>query len=391
MHNTDLLIAGGGYNGLALACAVKQNLGEEFSITLVDPRLKASTTDKRAFLLAAGAIRFLKTLGVWEALAPNACCVDRMVITDSKLQDPIRQSLLSFEGEVAEGEPFGFMVAQGALNEALLSRAKTLGVNLIEGAFNHYSETPFALTVTLESKETIKTPLLIGADGANSQVRKAANIQTIGYEYDAAAIVCTIKSEKPHHGTAYEHFLPQGPFATLPLNDNQASLVWTESKSDAQKLLSLPAPFLLDELNQRFGSELGEIALLDKPRMFPLSLMLARDFVKNRVALIGDAAHVIHPIAGQGVNLGLKDVEALCTTLCQTARLGLDYGTELALEPYQTLRRTHTTRMALTTDALNRLFSNNNDALRIARGFGLNVVDRLIPLKKWFIKEAAGV
>jgi 2-octaprenyl-6-methoxyphenol hydroxylase len=366
----DVVIIGGGYVGLSCAVALSQG---GLRVALHDPRLDLPT-DGRAFLMAAGAKRFLTTLGVWEKLT-DLTPVSKMVVTDGKLNQVTRPALLSFAGEVAEGEPFGHMVKQADLMQALLDKAKD--VTLVRESFTKL--------------EDYQARLIIGADGANSAVRRAVNIQTVGHDYDQAGIVCTIKHEYPHENTAYEHFLPAGPFATLPLSDNRSSLVWTESRERAARLVASPKFLFREDLMQRLTTQFGEVEVLDTPKAYPLSLKLARNFIAERVALIGDAAHVIHPIAGQGVNLGLKDVSALCDAVLNHARLGLDFGSSVCLEQYQQARRADTVTMGLTTDALNRLFSNENELLKIIRDTGLGIVDRLPFMKNAFMKRAAGV
>jgi 2-octaprenyl-6-methoxyphenol hydroxylase len=383
-QKTDIFIAGGGYVGLACALGFAQ---KGFKVALCDPRLAASTQDKRAFLMACAARRFLETLGVWAAIAPEANLVEKLVITDSKLNDTVRPTLLAFAGEVAEGEPFGHMVEQGALMTALLEKAKSQGVILLETAFSSLENR----LVKLKNGQEFETTLLIGADGAHSMVRQAAKIGVVGFDYDQVAIVATLAHEKPHENTAFEHFLPAGPFATLPLKDNRSSLVWTEDKKRGENLLKLPSILLQDELQTRFAFALGAVTLLDRPRLFKLSVQMARKFTAPRVALIGDAAHVIHPIAGQGVNLGLQDVVALMNCVESQAKLGLDYGQELALRAYQQERYAASLLMAGTTDGLNRLFSQENMLLRLARDVGLGLVERLPRLKNAFIRRAAGV
>lgn len=386
----DIIIIGGGYVGLTMALALKSQL-QDLKVTLVDPRLTQSLIDKRAFLMATAARRLLEKLDVWNGIKDNAQIVEQMIVTDSKLQDKYRPTLLSFAGEVVAGEAFGHMVEQGALLTALKTACDKKGVEFIHSSFKNYVLVGNKAEVTLENDTSLTCQLVIGSDGANSQVRKAANINMIGWDYSQTALVCTIEHELPHNNCAYEHFLPAGPFATLPLTGNRSSLVWTETKERAEKILNAPIFLQQVDLNERAGTSLGEVKLLDKPRAFPLSLKLARAFISERVALIGDAAHVIHPIAGQGVNLGLRDVEKLTSIVVETAKLGLDYGSELALEPYQTARRTPTLQMAMATDGLNRLFSNESDILRVARDAGLQLVNRIDTLKNRFIKQAAGI
>lgn len=237
----------------------------------------------------------------------------------------------------------------------------------------------------------ISTRLLVAADGARSTIRQAAGIATQGWDYGQSAIVTTVGHERDHNGRAEEHFLPAGPFAILPLKGRRSSIVWTEKISEAERLVALPDAAFHDELEQRFKLHLGEITVVGARRVLPLGFFVARAFIAERIALAGDAAHVIHPIAGQGLNMGLKDVAALAEVIVDAARLGLDPGAATVLERYQRWRRFDTMTMGLATDSLNRLFSNRSDVLRLLRDIGLGMVERLPGLKRLFIREAAGL
>jgi 2-octaprenyl-6-methoxyphenol hydroxylase len=232
--------------------------------------------------------------------------------------------------------------------------------------------------------------LLVGADGGKSQIREQAGIATHGWSYDQSAIVTTVAHERPHNGRAEEHFLPSGPFAILPLTGNRVSIVWTETTREAERMVALPDDAFHDELEKRFGLHLGDLKVVGPRRAFPLGLFTARSFIGERLALIGDAAHIIHPIAGQGLNMGLRDVAALAEAVADAARLGLDIGAADVLERYQRWRRFDTMTMGVATDGLNKLFSNHSDVLRLARDVGLGMVERLPALKRVFIREAAG-
>jgi 2-octaprenyl-6-methoxyphenol hydroxylase len=235
------------------------------------------------------------------------------------------------------------------------------------------------------------TRLLVAADGARSQIRQGAGIATHGWTYDQSAIVTTVGHERDHGGRAEEHFLPAGPFAILPLKGNRSSIVWTEAKGEAERIVALPDDAFHAALEQRFKLHLGEINAVGARRVHPLGFFVARSFIAERIALVGDAAHVIHPIAGQGLNMGLKDVAALAEVIVDAARLGLDPGSATVLERYQRWRRFDTVTMGIATDGLNRLFSNRSDILRLVRDVGLGLVDRVPNLKRLFIREAAGL
>jgi 2-octaprenyl-6-methoxyphenol hydroxylase len=284
------------------------------------------------------------------------------------------------------------MIENHALIEALVQRAKADGVELRAAAVADFKiEGSQAIDVALANGETISARLLVAADGARSAIREAAGIASHGWNYGQSGIVTTVAHERDHGGRAEEHFLPAGPFAMLPLKGRRSSIVWTEQAAEAERIVALPDAAFHDELERRFGLKLGDIEAIGPRRAYPLGLSVARSFVAERLALVGDAAHVIHPIAGQGLNLGLRDVAALAEAIVDAARLGLDPGGAGVLERYQRWRRFDTMTMGLATDSLNRLFSNGSDALRIARDVGLGLVDRLPALKGVFIREAAGL
>ena len=390
-HKTDLVIGGAGFAGLALAIALRQGLGDAFAVTVVDPALKADKSkDPRASAIAAAARRLFEVIEVWDAVAAQAQPILDMVVTDSKLDDAVRPTFLTFGGEVEEGEPFAHMVENRHLVDALVKKATELGVELRAGAVSGFEHVGHAIDVALADGDTISTRLLVGADGARSKIREQAGIATHGWNYDQSAIVTTVAHEREHNGRAEEHFLPAGPFAILPLTGKRSSIVWTESAREAERIIALPDDEFHAELEKRFGLQLGDIAVVGPRRAFPLGLFTARTFIGERLALVGDAAHIIHPIAGQGLNMGLRDVAALAEAIADAARLGLDIGETQVLERYQRWRRFDTMTMGVATDGLNRLFSNSSDVLRLMRDVGLGVVERIPALKRVFIREAAG-
>jgi 2-octaprenyl-6-methoxyphenol hydroxylase len=282
------------------------------------------------------------------------------------------------------------MIPNPAMVGPLLKAAKELGVEMkFSTSVETFSAGPTSVSAKLSTGETIEARLLVACDGARSRLRDIAGIKTVHWDYGQSGIVTTVEHERPHDGVAEEHFLPAGPFAVLPLPGNRSSLVWTERTADADKLVAADDLVFEEELERRFGHKLGPIRAVGGRRAFPLGLTLARAFVANRVALAGDSAHGIHPISGQGLNLGFKDVAALAETIVDADRLGLDIGALNVLERYQSWRRFDTFRMGVTTDVLNRLFSNDITPIRIARDFGLGVVDRMPGLKNFFIKQAS--
>jgi 2-octaprenyl-6-methoxyphenol hydroxylase len=390
-QRAEVVIGGAGFAGLALAIALRQGLGRTFIVTVVDPALaQAKSKDPRASAIAAAARRLFEAIEVWEAVAADAQPILDMVVTDSKLGDVVRPTFLTFGGEVEEGEPFAHMIENRHLVDALVEKARKLGVELRGDAVAGFEHAGRTIEATLAGGETISARLLVGADGARSLIREQAGIPTHGWNYDQSAIVTTVAHERDHNGRAEEHFLPAGPFAILPLSGKRCSIVWTEGTREAERIIAMSDDEFLTELEKRFGLHLGDLKLIGPRRAFPLGLFTARRFIGERLALIGDAAHIIHPIAGQGLNMGLRDVAALAETIADAARLGLDCGGPDVLERYQRWRRFDTMTMGVATDALNRLFSNHSDILRFVRDVGLGVVERMPALKRVFIREAAG-
>jgi 2-octaprenyl-6-methoxyphenol hydroxylase len=387
----DIVIAGGGTAGLTAALAIALS-APGTSVEVIDAKPpSAQGGDERASAIAASARRMLDRLGIWPEVEADAQPILAMEITDSRVGDVVRPIFLSFDGAVAEGEPFAHMVPNQRLSAVLTQAAERAGIRIsAPERVESFAATSGHMRVGLGSGAERQAKLLVAADGIRSRLRGLAGIKTVTWTYPQTALVATVRHERPHEGVAVEHFLPGGPFAILPLKGNRSSLVWTERTADARKLMGSDDFVLLIELERRFGHRLGAIEL-DGPRQaFPLGLTLARDFVRPRFALLGDAAHGIHPIAGQGLNLGFRDAAALAETIVDAARLGLDIGSVEVLRRYEMWRRYDTWQMGVTTDLLNRLFSNDIAPLRALRGIGLGVVNRLPRLKAMFIGEAAG-
>ncbi len=388
----DVVIAGGGFAGLALAIALRQALGDRFAVTLADPDLaKHGGNDLRASAIAAAPRRMFEALGVWSAVADEAQPILDMEITDSRAEDAVRPVFLTFAGEIEPGEPFAHMIENSRLNAVLADKAAAMGVDLVATSVTGFTCEPQHISIAMGDGRSIAAKLLVAADGARSRFRERAGIAVRGWSYGQSAIVTTVTHERDHRGRAVEHFLPSGPFAILPLRRNRSSIVWTERTEEAARIVALPDEEFHAELEQRFGLRLGEIVSAPERRAYPLGLWVAQSFIAERLALVGDAAHVIHPIAGQGLNMGLRDVAALAEAIVDAARLGLDAGSVSVLERYQRWRRFDTMTMSVSTDGLNRLFSNRSDVLRLARDIGLGIVDRLPALKRLFIREAAGL
>ena len=390
----DVVIGGAGFAGLALAIALRQGLGPSFSVAVADPALGRAAKDGRASAIVAAARRLFETIGVWQHV--DAQPILDMVVTDSRLADVVRPVFLTFGGDVEPGEPFAHMIENAPLLAALAEKARDEGVTLKPVAVAGFEVEGEWVEVELADGDTLAARLLVAADGAHSAIRERAGIASHGFSYAQSAIVATVAHERDHQGRAEEHFLPAGPFAILPLprdssGRHRSSIVWTKQAQEAARIVALPDAEFHAELERRFGLHLGEIAAVGPRRVHPLGLSVARTFIADRLALVGDAAHVIHPIAGQGLNMGLKDVAALAEVIVDAARLGLDPGSLAVLERYQRWRRFDTIAMGIATDGLNRFFSNQSDALRLVRDVGLGIVDRLPALKHLFIREAAGL
>jgi len=390
-HRPDILIAGGGTAGLAAALAIARS-APDLAVEVIDAKPPgAGKADERASAIAAAARRMLDHLGLWPELEPDAQPILSMEITDSRTGDAVRPVLLRFDGTVGAGEPFAHMVPNDRLAAVLSAAAADAGIRLTAPErVAGFAAPNGRVRVELGSGAEWQAQLLVAADGIRSRLRALAGIRTVSWTYPQTALVANVRHERPHDGVAVEHFLPGGPFAILPLKGNRSSLVWTERSEEARKLQAGDELVYLIELERRFGHRLGRIGL-DGPRQaYPLGLTLARDFVRPRFALLGDAAHGIHPIAGQGLNLGFRDAAALAETVVDAHRLGLDIGSLDVLRRYERWRRYDTFQMGVTTDVLNRLFSNDFGPLRAIRTIGLGMVDRLPQLKSMFIGEAAG-
>jgi len=392
MAQRSIVIGGGAFAGLALALALRQGLGPEIAIVVADPALGGRPSrDPRATAIVAACRRLFEAIGVWDQVAAEAQPILDMVVTDSKLEDATRPVFLTFGGEVEPGEPFAHMVENRHLIDALVERAVAEGIDLRATPVAGFEQSAGRIDVSLGDGSSIDAGLLVAADGARSRLRERAGIATHGWEYDQSGIVVTVGHERDHGGRAEEHFLPAGPFAILPLKGARSSLVWTENRAEAARIIALSEDEFHAELEKRFGLHLGELKALDRPRAFPLGYFVARSFIGERLALVGDAAHVIHPIAGQGLNMGLKDIAALAEVIVDAARLGLDLGQADVLERYQRWRRFDTMAMGMATNSLNLLFSNESTLLRSVRDIGLGLVDRMPPLKSLFIRQAAGL
>jgi len=388
----DVLIAGAGIAGLALAAALARALQPKFAVAVCDPALaKEPARDDRVSAIAPGARQLLETLEIWPQIEDTAQPLRAMAITDSHLEDAVRPAFLHFDTALEANEPLAHIVEHRALLIALRAAAAKTGIRFVASGVESFAARDEALGVRLADGSSCEARLLVAADGAKSKLRAMAGIRSVSWGYGQSGIVATVGHERDHEGRAEQHFLPAGTFAILPLVGRRSSIVWAERSGEAARLVALPPAEFKEELIRRFGLKLGEIELLSPPRAYPLSFAIARRFVAERFALLGDAAHVIHPLAGQGLNLGFRGVAALAECVADAVRLGLDPGSPGALERYERWRRFDTAMMAGATDGLNRLFSNRSDTLRVVRDVGLGVVERVPGLKRYFSREAAGL
>jgi 2-octaprenyl-6-methoxyphenol hydroxylase len=386
----DVVIAGGGASGLALAAAIKQAMREGASVAVVDPGAPAAATASplRTVAIAYGPRRLLEHVGAWEAIERHAQPILSMAIMDGDVRDAVRLPHLNFTAK--DPSPLAHMAFADDVVGALSALCERLGVQRITGSVAHWVPGKRVAELGLSAGRMLRARLAVAADGARSKLSRLAEIQTVGWDYDQTGLVATVAHERDHEGRAEQHFLPAGPFATLPLPGRQSSIVWNESRADARALLALDREDLTRQLEYRFTPKLGAISVASRVEAFPFRFQIARSFVAGRLALVGDAAHVVHPVAGQGLNLGLRDVAALAETIVGEMRLGLDPGAPGPLATYQRQRRFDVAASGLGLDALNRLFSNDLAPLRFVRDLGLRIVDRAPALKDMLIAEAGG-
>jgi 2-octaprenyl-6-methoxyphenol hydroxylase len=393
--DADILIAGGGLNGPALALALAQG---GFRVTVVDARPAPARAeagfDGRAYALAIASVRLLTVIGVWPDVADKAQPMLEIKASDGRAGEGAAPFFLHFDAAEIEEGPVGHMLEDRHLYAAFLQAMQAApGITLLSGETVVAQEVgPSAVTVTLASGQQLTAGLLVGCDGRGSGVAARAGIRRVGWGYGQTALVTAIRHEHDHRGIAQQFFMPSGPLAILPLKGgHHSSIVWSETDATAAAIQALPDAEYLEALRPRFGDFLGEIALAGERFTYPLSLSLAERFIAPRLALVGDAAHGVHPIAGQGLNLGLRDVAALAEVLILARRRGEEPGSPAALEEYQRWRRFDATALALGMDTVNRVFSSDNPILRLGRDLGMGVVNALPGLRRGFMRQAAGL
>ncbi len=386
-RHVDVAIIGGGLVGLTVAIGLAE-AGVE--VAVIDRAAPASQTlpafDGRASAIAHASVRLLETLGIWRHVG------DHQPIEQIRVSDRDSRLHLHFDAAELGDGPLGEMVENRHLRLALHRRAEELDTLCLFApvdlaAIEHEQA---CVGLRFADDRTIASALLIGADGRASRVRRQAGIRSFGWSYGQEGIVATIRHELPHGGIAHERFLPSGPFAILPLAGRRSSLVWTVREGEADAAFGLDAPLFEEAIRRRVGGFLGDLHVEGRRWRYPLGLQLAERYVAPRTVLVGDAAHGIHPIAGQGLNLGLRDAAALIEVLVEAARLGEDLGDPLVLSRYQRWRRFDNVLLASVTDGLNRLFSNDITALRIARDLGLAATGRIPPARRFLMRHARG-
>nr|WP_184044920.1 UbiH/UbiF/VisC/COQ6 family ubiquinone biosynthesis hydroxylase [Roseospira visakhapatnamensis] len=386
--SADVLVIGGGLVGGTLACGLAQHGVTVLIAEREDPAgWMNNGYDGRASAVAQGGQKVLEALGLWRHMA-EAC----QPIHDIRIADSDAPLHMHYHRHEAGDEPMGYMAENLVTRRAIQARLAGLehATLLAPVTVTEVTRDARGVDARLADGRRLRSRLVVAADGRLSPTRAGAGIGTTGWDYDQAAIVLTVEHSVPHNGIAIEHFLPGGPFATLPLTDNRSSIVWSERRDWVPALMALPEDRFKAEFMARFGDHFGEVRFVGPRFSYPLSLQFADRYTDQRLALVGDAAHGMHPVAGQGMNYGLRDVAVLVEELVKAHRLGLDVGAPAALSRYERLRRVDNLLMLAATDGIVRLFSNDIGPLRLARTAGLAAVDRMGPLKRFFMRHAMG-
>ncbi|KIN67650.1 Ubiquinone biosynthesis hydroxylase, UbiH/UbiF/VisC/COQ6 family [Sulfitobacter donghicola DSW-25 = KCTC 12864 = JCM 14565] len=392
--DTDIVIVGGGLSGPTLALALAAS---GLNVTVIDAQKAQLRTaddfDGRSYALALTSVRLLEGIGLWQAVAEHAQPMLEIKVTDGRAGEGPSPFFMHFDHAEIEEGPMGHMIEDRYLRRALMeAMANDDRVQVMNGE-TVVGQTPdtTGVTLTLASGKQIRARLCVAADGRSSGTAARAGIKRTGWGYGQTALVCAVNHELPHDGIAHQFFMPPGPLAILPLTGNRSSIVWSETTDNAARIHGLPDAEYLDVLRPRFGDFLGDISLAGARYTYPLSLSLTHDMISDRIALLGDSAHGVHPIAGQGLNAGFRDIAALCEVIVDAQRRGEDFGASVALGRYQEWRRFDNVSLALATDSFNRMFSNDNAFIRLARDIGMGVINSLPGLRRTFIREAAGL
>ena len=394
--NCDVLIAGGSFTGLMLAIAVANTFRSELKILVTgfDEDAMLDRQNPRAFALSAASKNMLEALGLWASIEASAQPVRSIELTDSPLTAGIRPKVLCYSNVLDDGSPASFIVPAYILGQALINNCKSQEASgtlvLATTRVAKVSSDEGQLISFLESDAIVRSRLVVAAEGRTGNLRTAAGLDTVRFDHRQLGIVTIVKHEKPHHETAIQHFLPAGPFAVLPLKGQQSCITWSEDKAVAEHIMQLDDREFLQELDQRFAGRFGAIELVGPRRSFPLATEVARRFVAERFALVGDSAHAVHPIAGQGLNLAFRDIAALTECMANGSSVGLDIADPMTLETYESWRRFDSVLAAGVFAGINMLFANDRSLLRSVREMGLGAVQQLDGLKGIFVRHAAG-
>ncbi len=393
-HDCDIAIVGGGLNGPALALAAAQ-VGLRVIVldaTSHKPR-KNAKFDGRAYALALASKRLMAAVGVWENVAQDAEPMLNIRVSDGRAGVGASPFFMDFDHAELEEGPMGYMVEDRHLRYALQAAMQTspLIEYRLATRVTGQSTGPEGVTLSLANNQKITTRLLVGADGRQSGTAARAGITYTGWQYGQTALVCAVEHDRPHGGVAHQFFMPAGPMAVLPLSARRSTVVWSEKTDSATVIKTLDDAAFLDVLRPRFGDFLGDIALTGGRFSYPLGMMIAKSYIAPNVALIGDAAHGVHPIAGQGLNAGLRDVAALIQVLSEAKQRGEDFASQPVLARYQLWRRFDATALAVATDGFNRLFSNDNPILRLGRDLGMGMLNAMPKVRRGILREAAGL
>ncbi len=389
-NKVDSIITGGGMAGISLACALASN---GLRVALLEARspesLLAHNADGRTSAISYGSAQILKRYNLWDELEEAGGPIWDIRVSDSK--SPL---FLHYDHSLIGNKPMGHIIDNLHILRSLYKKAETL-TNLhiyAPARYTSITRDSAGVRMTLADTTVLEAKLLVGADGRNSHIRREAGIETWQWGYDQVGIVCNIHHEKPHNGLAEERFLPAGPFAVLPMaGGHHSSLVWTERTRHVPLYMAMDEEEFIYEIEKRVGTHLGKLTLASERFSYPLSLVHAKEYTATRLALIGDAAHAIHPIAGQGFNLGIRDIGILAERIITEHKHGLDIGSASVLADYNQARRADNTLMITITDSLTRLFSNRIAPLRTARILGMAAVEQATPLKKFFMRHAMGM